>query len=116
MGWNIYDQPDRHSLWKSGEKERVVSWLVRMANHVQKLTPNQLVMISMRRAPQNSPCTTPTRPVGAFFRPDVRPDGACFGGRGGPSRLYCPFGRVIRPYKASLVRRDIADVRIRGIA
>jgi hypothetical protein len=47
VAWDIYHKPDRHSLWRSGEKERVLSWLVRMANRVQQLAPHQLVLVSM---------------------------------------------------------------------
>lgn len=47
IGWNVYYRPDRHSLWRSGEQERVISWLVRMADQLQHLAPNQLVMVSL---------------------------------------------------------------------
>lgn len=47
IGWNVYYRPDRHALWRSGEQQRVISWLVRMANQLQQLAPNQLVMVSL---------------------------------------------------------------------
>jgi len=46
LGWDIYHQPDSHSLW-GADRERVLSWLVRMANHAQKRAPNQLIFVSL---------------------------------------------------------------------
>jgi hypothetical protein len=46
LGWDIYHQPDRHSLW-GADRERVISWLVRMANQAQIHAPNQLIFVSL---------------------------------------------------------------------
>ncbi len=48
LGWSIYHKPDDHWLWDD-DKERVVSWLVRMANTAQENAPNQLVFVALDR-------------------------------------------------------------------
>jgi hypothetical protein len=50
LGWDIYPRPDAHWLWDN-DPERVLSWLVRMADGIQERAPNQLVMVSMDSYP-----------------------------------------------------------------
>lgn len=47
LGWDIYYKPDRNHKWRDGASQQVLSWLVRMANHVQQYAPHQLVIVTM---------------------------------------------------------------------
>jgi hypothetical protein len=47
LAWDIHNEPDHYDRWKSGDQQRVLALLGRLADEIHRIAPNHLVTVGM---------------------------------------------------------------------